>query len=603
MVRLIISVAFIFFLCMSIVTDAKAEYVEDILGNAGWFEEWVLDGHQDNLEPDYFRIAVINGYADTLQLLFQYYQGEKDHYFNAVMRKAVMSAVRYNRFDCLTIMLNNGVGLDYEETWHAGVSPLHQAIRDGNLQMVQFLIKAGASTDYGIKKDSLSFMDRVLAVLYYRSFGVLFSPFNPIAALSSAVENDFPVIFRYLYSQRPIFNFALRERYRKTALYNATNIHSVAMAKVYQELGIPLDKPFSKESNSPLYEALKKDDLALVNYCLDEVHVALDGVSELLLLVSDNDAVQLRRLLSYQKKRNPGWFAKGGLNKSFSAFGHPYEKSNLLDMALVYRAFDAIEVLLDFGVQVCAEDVTQALHCGMENQQVLALVERTKDPLEAFYDALDFKRYDLAHLLLEAGAPFNPASEEAAGALHRAAYWRKLGGVKLLLTHGVPADVHDRDQETALYAALLDDEQKGLADIVAVLCQVGVDLQYKVEGKSYLQMAFEKNHVEAGRILFEAGATDPTFTDLHRAVLLGQSEQLQQQLQQEKVAVEQLNPLLVHAVTYGKVKIAAILLAAGANPDQVASEGNGGRLLEIAIGKNNHDIEQLLLQYGADPGR
>jgi ankyrin repeat protein len=135
------------------------------------------------------------------------------------------------------------------------------------------------------------------------------------------------------------------------------------------------------------------------------------------------------------------------------------------------------------------------------------------------------------------------------------------------------------------------------------LCQAGADLQYKVEGKSYLQLAFEKNHVEAGRILLEAGATDPTFTDLHRAVLLGQSEQLQQQLQQEKVAVEQLNPLLVHAVTYGKVKIAAILLAAGANPDQVASEGNGGRLLEIAIGKNHHDIAELLLLYGADPVR
>jgi ankyrin repeat protein len=603
MVRLMVSVALIFSLCMSVVVDSRAEYVEDILGNSDWFEEWVIDGHQDNLEPDYFRIAVINGYTDTLQLLFQYYQGEKDRYFNAVMRKAVISAVRYNRFDCLTIMLNNGVGLDYEETWHAGVSPLHQAIRDGNLQMVQFLIKAGATADYGIKEDSLSFMDSVLAVLYYRSLGVLFSPFNPVAALSSAVENDCPEIFRYLYTHRPTFNFTLRHRYRKTALYSARNIHSVAMAKVYQELGIPLDKPFPKESESPLYEALKKEDLALIDYFLDEVHVALDGVSELLLLVSDNDAVQLRRLLSYQKKRNPDWFVRGGLNKSFSAFGHPHEKSNLLDMALVYRAFEAIEVLLDFGVKVCAEDVTQALRCGMENQQVLALVERTKDPLEAFYDALAFKRYDLAELLLDAGAPFNPASEEAAEALHRAAYWRKLGGVKLLLTHGVPSDVHDRDQETALYAALLDDEQKGLADVVAVLCQAGADLQYKVEGKSYLQMAFEKNHVEAGRILLEAGATDPTFTDLHRAVLLGQSEQLQQQLQQEKVAVEQLNPLLVHAVTYGKVKIAAILLAAGANPDQVASEGNGGRLLEIAIGKNHHDIAELLLLYGADPVR
>jgi ankyrin repeat protein len=170
----------------------------------------------------------------------------------------------------------------------------------------------------------------------------------------------------------------------------------------------------------------------------------------------------------------------------------------------------------------------------------------------------------------------------------------------VLLTGTAWADIDDD-----LFGAVL----RGDAEAVAATLDNGADANaLGRDDVSALMLAAERGHVDVMRVLLEAGA-DPAATRsgginvLMHAAASGKAEAVQILIDANKVDVNAratrngLTALRVAAAT-GSVDCARVLLAAGANTDEL--DTSGANLLFTAAGNGSVEMIDLLLHHGAD---
>ncbi|CAM9096204.1 unnamed protein product, partial [Hapterophycus canaliculatus] len=179
---------------------------------------------------------------------------------------------------------------------------------------------------------------------------------------------------------------------------------------------------------------------------------------------------------------------------------------------------------------------------------------------------------EMMRKLLSAGANPTLASVEGQTALHTAAQWGNPREVKTLAAAGAKVDARCTKGYTPLRLAAW----KGTAESVKACLEVGADVGVKDDmGNSILSVAFQNNDDGIYQLLLDAGA-DPDVADPDGDF-----------------------PPLLCALSARKPKVAEQLIAAGANPNLVASNGMTPVVLATKMGLSY--CLAVLLRSGGSP--
>lgn len=210
-----------------------------------------------------------------------------------------------------------------------------------------------------------------------------------------------------------------------------------------------------------------------------------------------------------------------------------------------------------------------------------------------------------ADLLIKAGANVNAKNELGATPLWLASAQGSTAMVAKLLDAGANPNVALEEGETPLMAAA----RAGTLEAVKLLVARGADVNAKerLRGQTALMWATAQDRADVVRTLIELRADVNARSATRRMVVqtglqtAGGNGDVRQRFTPPGVYDQQeggFTPLLF-AAERGSLESARVLVAAGANVDDVA--GNGASALVTATHSGNSPLARLLLDKGADP--
>ena len=270
-------------------------------------------------------------------------------------------------------------------------------------------------------------------------------------------------------------------------------------------------------------------------------------------------------------------------------------------------------------------DVADAVMRG-DKSAVRALLERNADVNARQADgatALQWAVYrgdlDTAELLIHAGADVNAANRDGATALSLACTGGNAALIDALLKAGADPNERLPQAETALMMA----SRTGRVEAMKVLLDQGADVNAKeaLRGTTALMWAASQGYPAAVQLLIERGAEvsarsnpaprgkAPYVTPSKRRPAPGTPPAAEPQRATQGVTQQRATPeldlvgggltALVYAVRQNDLDSIAILLAAGAEVNQVTSYGWSPLL--VATLNRNYKVGSFLLERGADP--
>lgn len=238
----------------------------------------------------------------------------------------------------------------------------------------------------------------------------------------------------------------------------------------------------------------------------------------------------------------------------------------------------------------------------------------------ALYSAIAKKHYDIAQLLLDAGSIPNQRVESSADALSRAISNNDERAINLLCSHGASREVHllayygDLKTAAAVFAAnpaLANDPEalsnaagEGHDDFVKLMLRYFPDLPQRIEFPGWLVTA---KNPETTKLLFAHGmdANRPDWLGvrpLHTIASKGKIDAAQlyldhgaeMQVHDEDICSSPLG----WASKFGKLDMVNFLLSRGA-PPQYEDDPVWARPIEWAKRRNHPEIVELLRRHGA----
>lgn len=227
---------------------------------------------------------------------------------------------------------------------------------------------------------------------------------------------------------------------------------------------------------------------------------------------------------------------------------------------------------LYYAVSFNQTKAVQVLLSHRADPNIQVLNRSNRFPATPLESAAYMGNLHIASLLIEAGARINAAGSTGRTALHFAVLAMHLDVVRYLLQQG--ADINARDAEGT--SPLDEAVWRGYLDAVAVLLANGAPLN-EPEGKT--------------------GATP-----INEAAYRGNTRLVQYLLQfHPDLAIRDKNGYspLENATRRGKEDTAVLLVAAQAKGQTPSSLL--GKIMDVAIGKNESNLVQALLDHGADP--
>ena len=163
------------------------------------------------------------------------------------------------------------------------------------------------------------------------------------------------------------------------------------------------------------------------------------------------------------------------------------------------------------------------------------------------------------------------ASPVVAGQVLDAVLSNDTGALKTLLDDGIDPD--EEGVATPLYFA----SDRGFLEVVSLLVSAGADVNRLSKWGSPLQIAARKGHEEIVALLLKNGADPSLPGGEHRRTALHE------------------------AAWHGSPTIAKLLLDKGANANALTQEVGPAPPLHFAVLRKNHEVAELLREYGAGP--
>ncbi len=228
--------------------------------------------------------------------------------------------------------------------------------------------------------------------------------------------------------------------------------------------------------------------------------------------------------------------------------------------------------------------------------------------------------------LLTQGAPVNGAQGDGGTALHWAAHWDDVDAAALLLGKGAnPGVANDlgvtplslaclnaslamvqrlltagADPNAATVPPLVTCARTGNAAAVKALIDRKADVRAREphRDQTALMAAAAEGHVEAVRVLLEAGAEVRARARVTRAVINRANPNDVLAAMVGEVSRGGSTPLLF-AARQGNAEVGALLLAAGADVNDITPDGTSA--LTMAVHGDHTALARLLLEKGANP--
>lgn len=263
----------------------------------------------------------------------------------------------------------------------------------------------------------------------------------------------------------------------------------------------------------------------------------------------------------------------------------------------------AVEKLIDAAIDGNLKQVKQLIASGVD-VNAIASCDRTALSL-----AIQGGQIPVIQALLDAGADPNLADETddslaANSPLMEAAstFFATNRGemVRLLIQRGANLNQQDAAGRTALMHALRYSD----VDVIETLINAGADLDIQDnEGNTALIMAEFGKSTKIANILKQADASQKGLkeVELHQAIQQGDTDRVKVLLQENLNVNMRIGEttVLCRVAIQGNHEIASLLIAAGADVNQRASEGYFNPLLYAAYA-GNLEVVRVLLEAGAD---
>lgn len=208
---------------------------------------------------------------------------------------------------------------------------------------------------------------------------------------------------------------------------------------------------------------------------------------------------------------------------------------------------------------------------------------RQADGATALHWAVHLDDAETVGVLLEAGAEVGAANDLGVRPLLLASANGNIAIVRALLDAGADPDASPPDQENPLMRAAW----VGSLEVVIALLDAGAEIHAaeSARGQSALMWAVAQRHPMVVRALIDRGADVDAATVSHLTGFAARRD------------VTGFTPLLF-AARVGAIEPARMLLDAGANPNDTASDGLSA--LGLATVRGHVDLARLLLEHGAD---
>ena len=426
-------------------------------------------------------------------------------------------------------------------------TPLQAAVQQENIEIVQFLLEAGASVDMVQNGNSLlqiaarcNNIELIELLLSYRAqiCTPAVRPFQR-TPVQAAAEKGNQAILRVLLEAMPdVLGFLSINQSPgpiggRTALQGAAANGHVEMVEFLLALGADVHGPVAEQQGVTILEAAARSRNITVAHLIiaagAATNVLYDTTSALATAIMNKDLPMFNLLSQYALDVN-SWTAEnmslllGSAARSTSTFFleslisrgasvnarcfHNGEQVTPLEIAVGCNHFNTVRLLLQAGVDVQA-------------------CERHGAGGEALVIAVQRQYFDIAKLLLESGVYVGPrtgislqCSDTGAAAIAEAAFNIDTSMVTLLLQHGADPSAEALGNTTALAHAVLGSVggEPG-EELVRLLLDAGAQLNNYVKVPeqcdnvlpgSLLAVAAQSASVQLVRLLLASGA-DPNW--------------------------------------------------------------------------------------------
>ena len=495
----------------------------------------------------------------------------------------LLTALQNKHTDVVKLLLINGSKVNKNNSKPCN-TPLHYAVRNGELEIVQMLLDRGANINVQSLKSKTALhiavednrMD-IIDILLNHGANVKISDISDVTPLHTAVKNDSVEIIKLLLSR-------------------GANVNATTCDRVGEDEG---------KGCTPLHLAVEKANEEIIKLLLSSgANVndkRNDGIASLHIAIERGYFEVVKHLLDHGAH----------VNSTYSSATQ--QDCTPLHLAAELDAKEIVKLLLSKGADVNAQ--------GNEGITPLHIATR------AGYS-------NIVEHLLKYGANVHSTSQKGHIPLFLAIENRHEKVVELLVEHGACVDVNDKNNKSVLYRAV----EKGNSIIVKHILKHSPNLNSK-SNSSVLNIAVQGRGIEYSQIvknLLEYGFTvthkDANF--MHAAIAKGYVEIVKELLKHSTDAdmfykgtsKKRCTPLHVATIN-GHEEVAKLLISYGADvnaPDRTGKTPmfyaiekgdlkifkllltnevdvrNDPELLNIAVKGGHREIVEVLLQHGAD---
>ncbi|KAJ5266669.1 hypothetical protein N7478_009477 [Penicillium angulare] len=496
---------------------------------------------------------------------------------------AILIAAQYENWETVQLLLEEGatINIDWSkcssalldekmhDSWTPAFSPLHAAVRSGNITMARMLLSAGANIDA-----------RPRGIYGYTAFQI-------------CATTDNQRLIEILLRKGADINARAGDYLGETALQAATKHFDVSVLSfLIKEGADPNALPAKRNGLTALQAAVKAANVEAVQLLLDaNAAVNTDpkltgGVTAIGLAFNVEEEVARNEIVHLLRQAGAHTQAAQSLDIS----------SGFLHSAVRRRDVKSVQNLLKRGENpnagVCSitkrTPLQQASYSGDEALVHLltdygAHVNAAPWPTDG-YTALQAASVcghtDIAKLLLKLGAQINSArSREGISAIEGAVKSHNLDIVQLFLDmmpDAISSDTICKDRIIGLFLSSAKREEAMVKLLIKAGANVNGTTSFKIP---FLQKAVFQGNCGVIRCLISAGA------DLNRRcedIPSGPATSLQQ------------------AAYSGDVGIAQLLLESGADINSPANNIGGYTALQAAVLKQDWTMVRLLMSFGVD---
>ncbi|KAK6957450.1 hypothetical protein Daesc_000235 [Daldinia eschscholtzii] len=525
--------------------------------------------------------------------------GSSSNYVTALHSSSCENALDFSKF----ILEYYQPPINIED--HRGMGPLHWAYKAGHWDMAKWLVLNGADINAHDTNGCTLLLDACAAGRFEEALELIGLGANPSSGFNTTPLHcccDFIVSPRYRDPPEAVRLAVVKRLVEAGADVNAKNRDDgdTALA-VAAERGLVSTVEYLLDAGADLHARGSKGMTPLIRACMCGGQERYQHATVKLLLQRgasttdvDNEGRNAMEIVCSSENGHPDKFA---IIKLLLEYRSPHDASSSPTKSLIFPLFmshraEICEYLMKFNTRhPSKKELGSMIFEAIEerNPAYLQFALQFKDAVKVLatkkrlFHALEAGNFKVAHIILEAGAPWEHVSRSRWTSLHHACRGKNTMVVRMLLERGADPNQSTVTGDTPLDLAL----SQGDLAMFELLLDHGADPFPALVDKS-----IGKPHI--GALLQAVRSKNPSIVEVI----------MKRDLFRSAPAVEQIRTMYYACNQDSTHECLEALLRGGVDPNMPLLRPctlDYCLPLQIAKAKKNREAVQLLLKYGATP--